>query len=445
MTRPKQDCHILESLRPAFIAAGLINPETGELLVDAHILAAGLTIGLREVASTDPWGEPFALMIGSRWRGVDGAEPSDVQVRVTKNGVQLRKRTPARSTCMASGHHIDRCDNCWSTSVLHPTELWHPVTPRLKIRLVDSTATKSEVDGRRVEIQRRVGGGQLQPEAIWSEPWRVPHWYQEGSPLVHREEDYHYGLMSWVDVTEDIQVLFKRSNLLVRRATGIESAPWTSPMFVEQSYRWSDLVPDGSLQSRWLESATWDGLEPTSRLEIRQRIGRTPTFAVEPVWDELSGSGYKSATTNGYTLQTLRSTDSWYSVVGMRVTYPSGECRDILVTNLNIRVAPDLLARVSFQDGTLHWKHGAYEPTTGVSMWTPPVCYTLHDNGWTQFSEAARGRIVPGGVWVQIQRNGEWISDGIKPFGTAHELTDAVRVTFRLDQVAEVQCVIPTD
>ena len=461
MTRPGDNKRISERVRPVLNRAGYTD-EQGRLTplgVDDALVAC-LMAGLRMSESADPWGEPFALIIGAGWCGIDGADPGDVQVRFTQNGMQLRERVPILVACAHIDHLADGCENCWNTSMLRQSDQWHPVTARIKVRAPEMDMA---ADTCRLEVQRREPEGEGQAEALWSEPWGLPHWGDKDSPLIHEEKvaGSSWESTSWVDVTSDVQIsdghTFPRG-ILVRRATGDEDAPWTSPSFLpETHWEWADLVPDGSLQFRCWKAPGSERFSVPYRIEARQRVGRKPFFVVEPVWGKTSSSwGDRRYSTNGYTLELLRENTQWRSVRGVRVTFPgSRRTFDVLVTNRWIQVMPDLLVEASSQ-GSFCWKNGTYEPQVALLTRTIPETIVLRHREWTMLGEMVRAKISSNhaGVVVEIlgdelvrrhwwSRRSLWLPGGVKPFGTAHDLGGAVRVTFRPDHVAEVQhCVL---
>ncbi len=456
------DGSVFESIKPALIGAGYIDEETDRFVGDPRKLVAGLIVGLRELEFVNPWGETFALMVRTDWCSLDGTDPGDVQVRVTENGMQLRERTPSTLACTTLGHFAETCDDCWTVCSLEPSDRWHSVTSRVQVRIGDSSDNASSV--RRIEVRRRMCAGVDQSEAVWSEPWPLQKYTTTELYKTHRDDrDID---TTWVDATPmgDVQVseghTFPRG-ILVRRATGREDAPWTTPTFLpETHWRWSDLLPDGSLQFRCWRTSEEERGWGNYRIEIRQHVGRNPVLAVEPVWGERK-SGYgegRPHSTNGYTVELLREPYRYRSnirsVMGVQVVDPYGVTRDILVTDRYVRAAPDLLVNASSQ-GSFTWRNGTPEPETETIVWSMPGQRTLRTREWTMLDNNVRARVtrgLPRGIRVEILqdepvrrhwwlRRSPWVSDGIKPFGTAHDITSTLRVTFRPDQVAEIQSI----
>jgi|GEM_PF-3193435 len=452
--RPRTD-RALETIEPILREAGLIDPQNGTVSVDVREIAAALNMGLRQLSSTDPWCEPFALVIRGDWCSIDGTEPGYLQMRVTPNGVQLRERTPSTIACMSEDHFVQDCENCWTVQVLHPASQWHPISERVQIR-IDSTNGVTC----RIEIRRRVNTNTVLPETVWSEPWQVPDYTSTDFYKTHRDDrDID---TTWVDVASDVQIstghTFPRG-ILVRQATGRENSPWTTPAFLPATHwGWADLLPDGSIQFRCWNTREEERAFGRYRVEVRQQIERKPSFAVEPTWSQSKGSyGERATTTNGYTLAFTYQTHSYSyrrSITGLRVTDPFGRSHDILVTDRWVRAAPDLLINASFQ-GSFSWKNATSENET--IRWSSPEERLLRTSEWTMLNDTVRARVTRGhrGVMVETLRSAPvrphwwsrqswWQSSGNLSFGTTHHLGDTLRVAFRPDQVAEIQVVTST-
>jgi hypothetical protein len=374
-------------------------------------------------------------------------------MRVTPNGVQLRERTPSTPACLDADHFAQTCENCWTVQALTSASQWHPVSERVQVR-IDSNDSDTTC---RVEIRRRMNANNTQPEVIWSEPWTVPRYSTTELYKAHRDNrDID---TTWVDITPDVQISEGHTfphGILVRRATGCEDLPWTTPTFLpETHWRWSNLLPDGSLQFRCWRTREEENGWGNYRIEVRQRVGRKPVLAVEPVWSG-SKSGNHAARSNGYTLELLREPRGYSyhrSVTGVRVIDSNGRPCNILTTNRWVLAAPDLLVNASSQ-GSFCWKNATSEVKT--TLWSMPEERLLRRREWTLLSDTVRAKLARGRRGVRVEtlrsspvrrhrwsRQSWWLPCGTKSFGTMHHLTDTIRVTFRPDQMAEIQCVAP--
>jgi hypothetical protein len=445
-----------EVIKLMLVDAGLIDADSDKFDGDVGELTASLRLALYDLRTTDPWGEPFALMIGTDWRSLDGTDPGDVQMRVTANAIQLRKRTSCKTAWNSASHLAETCVNCWDVQELQPSDHWNTATSRIQIRTGSSSV--DVLSTRRIEVQRRFKWGAEQPETAWSDPWKLPSWSDEGSTAIHKEYDSGYSSSgtTWVDVAFDVQIsdghTFPRG-ILVRRATGCDTAPWTTPEFrPETHWRWKNLIPDGSLQYRCWRKPEDEKNYGGYGVELRQRAGRQPTFSVEPEWGEYS-NGYEGKTyeVDGYSLKLLREPygyrSNFRSVKGVHVTGPDVIDHEILVVDRYVRVGPALIIKASTQGG-FSWRRGTFEPRARAARWSQPDRYVLSEHEWTLLSNTVRARIVHGreiGVSIEVMNEDgeEWCPDGVKSFGTTHYF-DKTRVTFYIDQVAEVQYVVQT-
>ena len=451
---------ILETTGPVLRAAGLVDEETDEFMGDARAVAAALAWGLRQLESTDPWGEAFALVLRADWCSIDGTEPGDLQMRMTPYGVQLRERTPSTPRCVDESHFSQTCNDCWTVRVLNPEDQWYPASERVQVRLGaigDNGATC------RIEIRRRTQPGHAQPETIWSEPWEVPAYYTTEFYKAHRNS--HNVDPTWVDVAADVQISEGHTaprGILVRRATGCEEEPWTTPTFLHQTHwRWVNLIPDGSMQFRCWRPREEEHSSNGSRIQVRQRIGRKPTFVAEPTWGKLK-SGHTVGRTeysNGYELTLFREEGygwGYRGVKGLKVVTPEREIIEILDTGRNIQATPDLLVHPSYQ-GSFYWQHAISEPQAAPTQWTMPEERTLRYREWTMLSDTVRAKLTRGQRGIRVEtmlgapirrhwwsRLSLWVPEGVKSFGAMHHLGDTLRVTFRPDQVAEIQHVVLT-
>lgn len=455
--RPDQPL-VLEAIQPVLRSAGLIDNETGEFTGDTRALAAALTVGMRQLESTNVWSEPFALVIRTDWCSIDGTEPGDLQMRVTPNGVQLRERTPITPACLEGDHFVQTCENCWTVRVLNPASQWHPVTERVQVRIDSNDSTTTC----RTEIRRRMNVNEVQPEAIWSEPWAAPKYSTTEFYKAHH--DNRNIDTTWVNVAPDVQVsdghTFPRG-VLVRQATGREDAPWTTPRFLpETHWRWVNLIPDGSMQLRCWRTHVEESGSGNYRIEVRQQAGRKPVLVAEPTWGKSKSGHFMEHTehSNGYSLTLFRDRNRWYGyrgVEGLKVVTPQGKTIEILDTGRDIQVTPDLLVHPSYQ-GYFSWRHAISEPEAESTMWTMPEERLLRYREWTMLSDTVRAKLAQDhrGVRVEIildtpvrrhwwSRPSLWGPCDTKSFGTMHHLGDTTRVTFRHDQVAEIQHIVP--
>lgn len=437
-----------------------MSSEADEFTGNAQLAAAALTLGLRQIESTNPWGEAFALVIRADWCSIDGNEPGDLQMRVTPYGVQIRERTPSTLACVELNHFSQTCENCWTTRVLNPETQWYSASQHVQVRIdpIDEGATTC-----RAEIRRRIDQRHTQPEAVWSEPWAAPSYSSTEFYKEHRDDRNIDA--TWVSVADDVQIseghTFPRG-VLVRQATGREDAPWTTPRFLAATHwRWVDLIPDGSMQLRCWRPREEERTYSSSRIEVRQRVGRKPVLVAEPTWGESMSCHFVERTeySNGYAMTLFLDRRRGYGyrgVEGLRVVTPRGETIEILDTSRDIQVTPDLLVHPSYQQ-YFTWRHAVSEPKAAPTRWTMPEERLLRSKEWTLLDGSVRAKLARGGRGVQVEtllgvpmrrhwwsRPSLWLPRGTKSFGTMHHLGDALRVTFRPDQVAEIQSVVPT-
>lgn len=448
---------VLEALGSALREAGLMSTEDDEFTGNAQLAAAALTLGLRQIESTNPWGETFALVIRTDWCSIDGTEPGDLQMRVSPYGVQIRERTPSTLACVELNHFSQTCENCWTTRVLNSETQWYSASERVQVRIdpIDEGATTC-----RAEIRRRIDQHHTQPEAAWSEPWNVPKAHT--TEFNKKYKDDRNVDTTWVDVAPDVQVSKSLRGVLVRQATGRKDAPWTTPRFIaETHWRWVDLIPDGSMQLRCWRPREEEHNYGSSRIEVRQRVGRKPVLVAEPTWGESKSGSFVERTeySNGYALTLFLERNhrgyGYRGVEGLRVVTPEGKTIEILTTDRDIWATPDLLVRPSYQQ-YFSWRHAISEPEATPTLWTMPEERLLRSNEWTLLDTTVRAKLARRGRGVQVEtllgvpvrrhwwsRPSLWLPCGTKSFGTMHHLGDALRVTFRPDQVAEIQSVVP--
>jgi hypothetical protein len=450
---------VLEALGPVLREAGLVEPENYEFTGNARMVAAALALGLRQIESTDPWGDPFALVIRADWCSIDGTEPGDLQMRVSPYGVQIRERTPSTLACVELNHFSQTCENCWTTRMMNPETQWYSASERVQVRIdpIDEDATTC-----RAEIQRRIDQHHVQPEAVWSEPWAAPNY---SSTEFHKEHRSNRNIdTTWVSVANDVQIseghTFPRG-VLVRQATGRDDTPWTTPRFLaETHWRWVDLIPDGSMQLRCWRPREEERNYGNSRIEVRQRVGRKPVLVAEPTWGKSKSGHFVERTeySNGYALTLFLDRNrygGYRGVEGLRVVTPQGETIEILDYDRDIQATPDLLVHPSYQ-GYFWWKHAISEPETAPTLWTMPEERLLRSKEWTLLDTTVRAKLARSGRGVQVEtllgapvrrhwwsRPSLWLPRGTKSFGTMHHLGDTLRVTFRPDQMAEIQRVVP--
>jgi len=319
---------VLEALGPVLREAGLVEPENYEFTGNARMVAAALALGLRQIESTDPWGDPFALVIRADWCSIDGTEPGDLQMRVSPYGVQIRERTPSTLACVELNHFSQTCENCWTTRMMNPETQWYSASERVQVRIdpIDEDATTC-----RAEIRRRIDQHHVQPEAVWSEPWAAPNY---SSTEFHKEHRSNRNIdTTWVSVANDVQIseghTFPRG-VLVRQATGRDDTPWTTPRFLaETHWRWVDLIPDGSMQLRCWRPREEERNYGNSRIEVRQRVGRKPVLVAEPTWGKSKSGHFVERTeySNGYALTLFLDRNrygGYRGVEGLRVVTPKG-------------------------------------------------------------------------------------------------------------------------
>jgi len=454
-SEPTSPSPISEVLREA----GLVDPRTGTLTRSTDEIASALAMGLRQMESTDPWAAPFALMIRADWCSIDGTEPGNLQMRVTPNGVQIRERTPSTLACTDVNHFSQTCNDCWTTRVLNPAPQWYPASERVQVRLEAITTNATTC---RVEIRRRTHPNHIQPEAIWTDPWAAPRDYTTEFYKAHRDDRTID--TTWVDVAPDVQVsdghTFPRG-VLVRQATGHEEAPWTTPRFIpETHWRWVDLIPDGSMQLRCWRPREEERNFAGYRIEVRQHVGRKPAFVAEPTWGKSKSCHFaeRPVQSNGYTLTLFKDRHRSYGyrgVEGLRVVTPQGKTIEILDTGRDIQATPDLLVHPSYQ-GDFSWRHAIIEPEAAPTQWTMPEERLLRAKEWTLLSDSVRAKMARRGRGVRVEvlvggatrrhwwsRPSLWMPEGVKSFDTTHHLSDTIRVTFRPDQMAEIQHIVP--
>lgn len=440
--QPTLNDRAADRLHQALIDSGYVN-QRGNLIGDPGHMVAALRYGLHYTDSTAPWETPFALFIREEWLNLDNDDVGDVQMRIIDGTtMQVRVKQPCKQATTIKDHSIGSCANCWTMREIAPSQYWITITSWIQIR---SGTPSGDAPSHRIEIRRRLNESAPQPRTDWTKEWAVPKYHQVPG------YDYNKPETSWVSVTADIQIsdghTFPRG-ILVRRATGGEETPWTTPRFLpETHWRWMDLVEDGSVQYR-----CWQPSEETKgwRIEARQRVGRVPVFSVEPIWGKTIDS-YRNVI-DGYVIELLREDPNYYSnfrsVLGVTVTDPKGKTRKIFATNRYILIAPNLCV-YPYNQGSFWCKQGTFEPQAPTITWSMPMERELRAHEWTYLGGQARARISGrhNSVEVEILQNNRWTRDGDKPLNTdiAHEFVNGIRVIFRPDWVAEVQIATPVN
>lgn len=440
--QPTLNDQSVDRLYQALIDGGYVN-QRGDLIGDPNQMVAALRFGLHYADSTAPWETPFALFIREEWLNLDNDDTGDVQMRIIDGTtMQVRVKQPCKQAAAIEDHSIDSCANCWTMREIAPSQHWITITSWIQIR---PGTPSGDAPSHRIEIRRRLNELAPQPRADWTKEWVVPKCHQVPG------YDYNKPETSWVSVTADIQIsdghTFPRG-ILVRRATGDEETPWTTPRFLpETHWRWADLVEDGSVQYRCWKT-TKEGLSDY-RIEARQRVGRVPVFSVEPMWGKYESSHYAERDViNGYTIRLLRDNSQWRSVQGIEVTDPAGTAKLLYVHDRFVTIGPRLCVKASTQGG-FSWRRGTFESQASTITWSMPVERELRAHEWTYLGGQARARISGrhNSVEVEILQNNRWTRDGDKPLDTdiAHEFVNGIRVIFRPDWVAEVQIATPVN